>query len=155
MRQLGDLEEFNLEELTGDPAFAGVKVYIEHVGPGLARQWTFAFRKIQETELPILVELRRATTKEESPELWPAVPGAIITARGMELADEFSVTMGEACISRVEGWPSLEGEEDKKELTKELKRLGVLWVLMNPMREVQGLTPEQFPAAKDHGDIRF
>lgn len=149
MRSKGDIESFDLGELSGLDELRGVSVHIQHIGPGLHRQWALRGMRIQQDEMLRLVELRRGVSKEECPELWSE---DFMTVEAAQAGLEESIRVVEECVSHVSGLGPLEGVKDPKIITEELTRLGVEELVMKKAMEVQALSPPQFPSSTDPRD---
>lgn len=179
MRSRGEIEEFDLGEISGVVGLEGVVAGIAHVGPGLLKRWNIRARAFQVRELRRLRAERDGETPQSAPWLWPdpapvlnddGVPvlnaeGEVVTAidseRFIVATEEGQLEFIEMetknvaeCIRYVKGRPGMEEETNATELAAEVERLGAVQALALKAMEVQKLSRPSFPAPEGTGHVQ-
>lgn len=120
--------------------FKGVSVGIKHVGPKVARRWTYQGLAFRSKEARRVSKLREGTTKETAPELW----GDILTPEGAEESADMVDEVLAECVDGVKGAP--DGVLEYLDFVEGL-------TLMNLAIGGQTLKPSQTFRSEDTGDV--
>jgi hypothetical protein len=120
--------------------FRGVSVGIKHVGPKVARRWTYQGLKFRTSEARRVSKLRDGTTKESAPELWED----LLTPEGAEESADMVDEVLAECIEGVRG---------ADEAILEYLDFGEGLSLMNKAIGGQTLKPSQTFRSKDSSNV--
>lgn len=145
MRNKGDIETLKLDDLTGQSAFAGVEVDIEHNGPHLVDLWKIKLRKVMLDDLKRVIELRKALPEKDLPSLYTIneKTGALdfLSPDGEIELGKLHAEVCSTVVAAVRGWGPLEGEKDRMKIGAELQRIGVVAKVSSQAIAVQSLEP--------------
>ena len=144
-RKKGDVEWIDMAKVCPGHGFEGIQVGIEHVGPGVARRWSFRLEALRRAELARIIELRKQFSKEDFPDLYAtSADGSPTTAsvEGMEALSDLCVDILRECLAGVRGAPEVEGVSDRQALADYVRYLAVAESLLAPAIAIQSLKAE-------------